>query len=188
MCNPMAIQAGVMIVSAAYTADQQADQAQYQSGVQEYNAAVAENEAQEVQNKSVEEENLQRRRTAELLSKQRAQLGAANVDLSSGSALQLQEDTQALGEADALRIRSNYDAQVESLQTQAELLRDQSEFTESAGKKAAGGTLLQGAAGALGTGVADKWFTPTSSASVLAGTPSPISAGGVVGDPLVGVA
>ena len=49
-------------------------------------------------------------------------------------------------------------------------------------------SLLQGAAGVAGSGVADKWFTPTSSATVLAGSPTPISAGGVVGDPLVGVA
>lgn len=188
MCEPTTIMAGVAIVSAAFTANQQVQQGKYQKGVADYNAAVAENESQEVQNKSVEEENLQRRRTAELLSKQRAQLGAANVDLSSGSALQLQEDTQALGEADALRIRSNYDAQVASLQTGADLTRNQGEFAEQSGKTSATGTLLQGASSALGTGVADKWFTPTSSASVLAGSPSPISASGVVGDPLVGVA
>ncbi|QZI92144.1 hypothetical protein PODOV073v1_p0019 [Vibrio phage PS25B.1] len=188
MCNPMAIQAAVMIAGAAYSADQQQKQGKYQRGVAEYNAQVAENEAEEVRAKGVEEENLQRRRTAELLSKQRAQLGAANVDLGSGSALQLQEDTIALGEADALRIRSNTDAQYESLQSQSYLTKNQGENAEQAGKGAAFGTLLQGAGSAMGTGVADKWFTPTSSASVLAGSPSPISAGGVVGDPLVGVA
>ena len=187
MCDPMTIMAATAVVSSAFTANQQIQQGKYQKGVAEYNAAVAENEAQEVQNKSVEEENMQRRRTAELLSKQRAQLGAANVDLSSGSALQLQEDTQALGEADALRIRSNYDTQVEALKTQADLTRNQGEFAEQSGKTSAFGTLLKGAGSALGTGVADKWFTSTSSASVLAGSPSPISAGGVIGDPLVGV-
>ncbi|AUR82079.1 coil containing protein [Vibrio phage 1.021.C._10N.222.51.F9] len=188
MCEPTTIMAVTAAASAAYTGYTQVQQSKYQAGVNEYNAAVAENEAQEVQNKSVEEENLQRRRTAELLSKQRAQLGAANVDLGSGSALQLQEDTIALGEADALRIRSNYDAQVESLQSQADLLTNQAAFSESAGKSAAFGSLLQGAAGVAGSGVADKWFTPTSSATVLSGSPTTISAGGVVGDPLVGVA
>jgi len=188
MCEPTAIMAGVAIVSAAYTANQQVKQGKYQKGVADYNAAVAENEAQEVQNKSVEEENLQRRRTAELLSKQRAQLGAANVGLSSGSALQLQEDTIALGEADAMRIRSNYDAQVESLQTQAVVTRTQGEFARQSSQTAATGTLLKGASAAMSTGVADKWFTPDSAASSLAGSPVPISSGGVVGDPLVGVA
>jgi hypothetical protein len=191
MCEPttiMAVTAVTAAASAAYTGYTQVQQSKYQAGVNEYNAAVAENEAQEVQNKSVEEENLQRRRTAELLSKQRAQLGAANVDLGSGSALQLQEDTIALGEADALRIRSNYDAQVESLQSQSDLLTNQADFNRSAGQSAAVGSLLQGAAGVAGSGVADKWFTPTSSATVLAGTPSPISSTGQIGDPLVGVA
>ena len=188
MCEPTTIMAATAVVSAAFTANQQVQQGKYQKGVAEYNAAVAENEAQEVQNKSVEEENLQRRRTAELLSKQRAQLGAANVDLSSGSALQLQEDTIALGEADAMRIRSNYDAQVESLQTQANLTRNQGEFAEQSGKTSATGTLLKGASAAMSTGVADKWFTPDSAASSLAGSPVSISNTGVVGDPLVGVA
>lgn len=187
MCEPTTIMAVTAAVSAAYTGYSQVQQGKYQSGVNEYNAAVAENEAQEVQNKSVEEENIQRRKTAELLSKQRAQLGAANVDLSSGSALQLQEDTIALGEADALRIRSNYDTQFDSLQTQADLLTNKADYAESAGQSAAFGSLLQGAAGVAGSGVADKWFSPTSAAS-LAGSPAPISAGGVVGDPLVGVA
>ena len=189
MCEPTTIMAATAVVSAAFTANQQIQQGKYQKGVAKYNAAVAENEAQEVQNKSVEEENLQRRRTAELLSKQRAQLGAANVDLSSGSALQLQEDTIALGEADAMRIRSNYDAQVESLQTQANLLTNNAEFNRQAGQGAATGTLLKGAASIAGSGVADSWFSSDSAAmQPLAGTPSPISSTGQLGDPLVGVA
>lgn len=164
MCEPTTIMAATAIVSTAFTANQQIQQGKYQKGVADYNAAVAENEAQEVRKAGVESENLQRRRTAELLSKQRAQLGAANVDLSSGSALQLQEDTQTAGEVDALRIRSNYDAQVASLQTGAGLTRNQGEFAEQSGRTSATGTLLQGASTVLGTGVADKWFTPKSAA------------------------
>lgn len=188
MCEPTTIMATAAVVSGAYTANQQIQQGKYQQGVAEYNARVAENEAQEVQNKSVEEENLQRRRTAELLSKQRAQLGAANVDLSSGSALQLQEDTVALGEADAMRIRSNYDYQVDALEQEAEFQRKSGEAARDASRSAAFGTLLKTGASVLGTGVADKWFTADSAATSLAGSPVPISSGGVVGDPLTGVA
>lgn len=168
MCGPMVIPA-VAIVSAAFSANQQIQQGKYQKGVADYNAAVAENESQEAQNRSVERENMQRRRTAELLAKQRAQLGAANVDLTSGSALQLQEDTIALGEADALRIRSNYDSEVASLQTQSDLTRNQGDFAESAGQTSAAGTLLKGASATLGTGVADKWLKPNSAALTLNG-------------------
>ena len=180
MCEPTAI---LMIASAAYSANQQIKQGKFQKGTAEYNARVAENEAEETRNAGVERENIQRRKTAELLSKQRAQLGAGNVDLSSGSALQLQEETVALGEADALRIRSNFANQAESLETGAELTRREGEFAASAGRGAAFGTLLGGAAFgtllggaamAAGTGVADKWFTPSSSALTQA-TPADIN-------------
>lgn len=170
MCEPTTIMATVAVVSAAFTANQQVKQGKFQKSTADYNARVAENEAEETRNAGVERENIQRRKTAELLSKQRAQLGAANVDLSSGSALQLQEETQALGEADALRIRSNFESQAEALETGADLTQSQGRFAESAGKSGAFGTVLQGATTVLGTGVADKWFTPTSAA--LAGTPT----------------
>lgn len=165
MCEPTTIMAAVAVVSAAFTANQQRQQGKFQKGTAEYNARVAENEAEETRRAGVERENIQRRKTAELLSKQRAQLGAANVDLSSGSALQLQEETQALGEADALRIRSNFESRAGALDTGAELTQTQGEFAEASGRNQAVGTLLQGASTALGTGVADKWFTPNSAAT-----------------------
>lgn len=170
MCEPTTILAAVAVVSTAFTATQQIQQGKFQKATAEYNSRVAENEAEETRRAGVEQENIQRRKTAELLSKQRAQLGAAGVELTSGSALQLQEETVALGEADALRIRSNFGTQAASLETGAALTQREGEFAESAGRGAAAGTLLQGASTVLGTGVADKWFTPTSAA--LAGTPT----------------
>ncbi len=168
MCEPTTILAVTAVASAAFTAQQQRKQGQFQKATAEYNARVAENEAEDVRSVGVEEENVQRRRTAELLSKQRAQLGAANVDLSSGSALQLQEDTQALGEADALRIRSNFESRAEALETGADLTLSEGAFAESAGQSAAVGTLLTGAGNAVGlsrpTGVSSRWFTPQSAA------------------------
>lgn len=165
MCEPTTIMAAVAVVSGAFTAQQQRAQGKFQKGVADYNARVAENEAEETRAAGVERENIQRRRTAELISKQRAQLGAANVDIGSGSALQLQEDAEILGEADALRIRSNFERRAGSLDTSAELTESQGEFAESAGKNAAIGTLLSTAATVGSTGVADKWFTPNSAAT-----------------------
>lgn len=170
MCNPAIAMVVVTAVSAAYSGYSQHQQGKYQKSVADYNAAVAENEAQEVRDAGTEAENKQRRKTAELLSKQRAQLGAANVDLSSGSALQLQEDTLALGEADALRIRSNYEHQSASLMGESSLISNKGEAAESAGNTAAVGSLLQGGASIAGSGVADKWFTSSSAAMNLSAT------------------
>jgi len=167
MCEPVSIMAAVTIASAAFAAKSQIDQGNYQKGVSRYNARVAENQAQEVRRAGTEAENIQRRKTATLLAKQRAQLGTAGVELGSGSALQLQEDTQLLGEIDALRIRSNVDSQVDSLQTGAELTRSQGNAAASMGRTAAVGSLLSGGAAVAGTGVADKWFTPNSSANLI---------------------
>lgn len=164
MCNPAAVQIAIAVVSTAMTAQQQRAQADFQEGTANFNARVAENEAQDARNAATEAENAQRQKTAELLARQRAQLGAANVDLNLGSALQLQEDTVTLGEADALRIRESGTSQVSALQSEASLLSSQAGFAASAGDAAVAGTLLSGASTVLNTGVADKWFSPNSSA------------------------
>lgn len=170
MCEPATIMATVAVVSGAFTARQQIQQGKFEKDVAEYNARVAENEAQETRTAGVEQENIQRRKTAELISKQRAQLGAANIDIGTGSALQLQEDAQILGEADALRIRSGFESRAGALETEAGLTETQGEFAESAGRTAAAGTLLSTTSTVLGTGVADKWFTPSSAANQTLGT------------------
>lgn len=169
MCEPTTVMAVVAVVGGAFSANQQRQQGKFQESTADYNARVAENEAEATRNAGTEAENIQRQKTAELLSKQRAQLGAANVDLSSGSALQLQEETVALGEADALRIRSNFSNRAGALDTSADLTEREGAFAADAGNTDAGntgaaGTLLSGASTTLGTGVADKWFTPNSAA------------------------
>lgn len=164
MCSPMAILVGAQIASTAFAAYGQIKQGEYARDVGKYNARVAENAAEQARRKGTEEEMTHRERVMQLLSKQRAQLGAANVDIGSGSALQLQEDTLTLGEVDALRIRSNTEEQVSSLRTQAKLAKSQGEAAYTAGVMGAGGTILSGAASVLSTGLADKWFTPNSAA------------------------
>lgn len=160
MCNP----AIIPIVTALFSASQQNAQGHYAKGVADYNTRVTENAAQDLRNEGTEAENIQRQRTAELMARQRVQLAANNIDLSSGSALQLQEDTGILGEADALRIRSNYTSKINSLGTQASLIKSQGDMALAAGRNNAGGTLLAGAGNVLGSGVADKWFTSKSAA------------------------
>lgn len=165
MCNPVAWQVGIALVGAGLQIQAQRQKGRFDKGVADYNARVAENEAQATLNTGTEAENIKRQETAELLAKQRAQLGAANVDLNSGSAFQLQEDTVSLGEADALRIRSNFGDRASALDASAGLTSRQGDYANQAGQNAAFGTLLGGAGDVIDTGVADKWFTPNSSAN-----------------------
>jgi len=181
MCDPVTIGAVAAVASTVLVARSQQQQGRYQRNVAKYNARVAENQAQDVRRAGTEAENKQRQRTAQLLSKQRAQLGAANVDLTSGSALQLQEDTVTLGEADALRIRSNFEAQARSLETGASLTLNQGEFAASAGAQQSVGTILSGTAqtintGVFDTGVSDTWYTPNSAANQPF-APAPVDTG-----------
>lgn len=166
MCDPATAYVALTAFTAISGANQAYQQGKYEQGVANYNARVLENQAQEVRNQGNEAENAHRQRVAELVSKQRAQLGASGVSLDSGSPLQLQEDAYTLGEADALRIRGNYTDKVNSLNTEATLTREQGKYAKSAGRNAAIGSLLKGGAAILGAGLADKWFTANSSANM----------------------
>lgn len=156
MCSPMLLTIG----ASAMQAKAAIDEGKYQAGVDRYNARVAENRAQEIRNVGTEKELKQREATAQLLSHQRVQLGAANVALGSGSAQQLQHDTQLLGEADAMRIRHNTDINFQSSMQQSKLFQSQAAADEAAGRNKAIGSLLTGA-----SAVATKWYTPNSAAN-----------------------
>jgi len=163
MCTPTAMIL-TTIASTAMQMKASSDQADFEQGKAEYNARVSENTAQKVVDVGVEKENVLRLKTARLQAQQKAQLGALNVDVGSGTAFQLQEDTATLGEADALRIRSGALDQAGSLMTQSKLTRSEGEYAQIAGKNKAFGSLLKGGSSIASTGVADKWLTPDSSA------------------------
>lgn len=168
MCDPVTI-ATVMAVTATVSQGYAAKkQGKYQNQVAKYNARVQENEAEETIAKGVEEENIQREKTAKLLARQRAELGASGVGLTTGSPLDIQEETELLGEVDALRIKSNFQKRAVSLGQQAELTKATGEAAESTGKQEFASSLLQAGGQFLSSGVADKWFTPDS-----AGIPTP---------------
>ena len=169
MCSPTAVLIGTQVVSSVAGAYTQIKQGEYARDVGKYNARVAENAAEEARRKGTEEEMTHREKVMQLLSRQRAALGAANVDIGSGSALQIQEETLAQGEADALRIRSNTESQVKSLRTQGSFAKKQGKAAYQSGINYATGTILSGAANIMSTGIADKWFKPNSAANMIQG-------------------
>ena len=171
MCEPTTIGIVLSAVSTVATGFQARQKGRFQQGVADFNARQQENEAQRTRTAGVEEENKARRATAELLSRQRAQLGAAGVRLGSGSALALQEETITLGEVDALRIRSNFEQRALTLEEQAELTEKEGEAAKRVGDLAFGGSILAAGGTVLASGVADKWFTTKSAANITqAGT------------------
>ncbi len=170
MCNPMLIVTVATTLYSGYTQKQQAnEQAKVARNTAAYNSQVQKNEGQNIKNAGIEEENKQRRMTAELLSQQRAQLGAGGVVVDSGSALQLQEDTTQLGETDALRIRSNYNDQGNAAIQGAALTTYEGE-AKSAQLKAVGKAAFTGSILSAGGSVASSWYSPKSAVAQQSST------------------
>lgn len=113
--------------------------------VGEANAKRAEMEAIDALSRGSSEELRYRREVAQVLGAQRATFGARNVSGSTGTALDLQGDTAAIGEMDALTIRNNAAREALSLRTQAQESRRQGRAAKANSRTAAlGGLLLDG--------------------------------------------
>ena len=100
MCDPVTMTT-LAIVAGGTQAYSQVQQGKTAKATGDFNAREMENQATSIQNKGTEEENIKRRETAEFLSKQRALLGASGIDIDTGSAGDLQQDTDLLGEVDS---------------------------------------------------------------------------------------
>lgn len=110
MCEPTTIAlAGLAatVIGGGVQAYSSAQQGKYQSQVAKNNALIAErNAAKEIERGNYMAEQ-QGRRTAALISSQRAAGASSGIDINSGSSLDIQNDAYRLGREDALSIRSN---------------------------------------------------------------------------------
>tara|TARA_R110000823_G_scaffold241850_5_gene366431 strand:- start:5396 stop:5974 length:579 start_codon:yes stop_codon:yes gene_type:complete len=164
MCEPATIGAivvGVSTVMQGYAAKQQGD---YANSVAKYNARLSENEAIRTRNKGTEEEIRHRDQVQHMISRQRTQAAANGVNVNSGSAMLLQTDTEIVGNADALKIRSNFQDAANALDEQAKLTRAEGKAAKAGGKSAFTSSLFKAAGTVAGSGVADKWFATDSAA------------------------
>lgn len=164
MCSPMLVVAGATVLSGAMSAKASIDQGRYQRGVAEYNAAVDRNRAIEIKNKAIVQETEERQKAQQMSSRQRVIAASRGVEVGFGSPLSLIEDTERIGEINALRIRKGAQQQATALETQADL-------TESAGQQAQTQSRLGALSTVIGTGasvagqlstqpgkVAPKWY------------------------------
>lgn len=166
MCTPMIGMllnfAGAMASAAGqrHAAEAKAQQYEYQAKVDENNRKVALWKAQDARARGAKDEAAHRVKVAQLKGRQRSALAASGVELGGGSALDILGDTAALGELDALTIRSNaereeYEQKVvaSNLQANAGMKRMGATNARIAGKINARTSLLAGAGS-----VASKWY------------------------------
>lgn len=116
-----------------------------------YNAAAAEAEALDALKRGSGEERRYSRDLAQLTGEQRAEAGARNVTRS-GTALDIVEDTSAIGEEDLMMIRNNAAREAFGLRSQASEMRRQGRGARRQSRMAAGGTVLTSGARAYGYG------------------------------------
>lgn len=149
--------------NAQATASEQAGQAQRasaesQAELADFNAAVADLQARDAIERGVDEENRFRSSVKVMVGSQRAGFAASNVDVSYGSAADVQADAAYLGELDALTIRTNaareawgYQVQAEDLRKRATIARKEGVYAEQAGKTTAAAQRTSGTLGVIGT-------------------------------------
>jgi len=113
-----------------------------------HNARIADLQAEDAILRGRDDERLFRRQTDVLIGAQRTSLAAQGIEIDSGTALRIQEDTAALGELDALTIRNNARREAWGYQVQAGDQRLRGDIARAEGRNRAMSTLL-----GTGTGV-----------------------------------
>ncbi len=155
------------VVSGVQQANAAKAQMNYQADVNKRNAKIAQANADMKRQEGIEESRLQKIRNLQKVGAQQAAMAANGIDVSSGTALDVVEDTAAMGELDALTTRYNAETQAQAYERQANNLTNQANMDIISGQNA----YKSGITGTIGSGfkglgdtasVASRWYTPNS--------------------------
>lgn len=144
-----------------------AQQAQRQSQL-EFNKAVAEFQAEEARRIAERDVEVLEKRSKQVIGAQRAAFAAQGIDVEQGSALDVQLDTAAITEVDALTIRNNAARQAFGFKVDALTAASQRRFSDINFEAQRKSTLLTGGLGLLQTGAR----------AIPGSTPQPTQSGG----------
>lgn len=113
MCEPISattaayIALGTTVAAGGYTAYTQRQQGKYNRKLADQNAEIQAEAAQDAVRRGKNEADKRRIQTAHIIGSQRAAQGASGVQINSGSPLDVQVGTAAVGEEEAILIESN---------------------------------------------------------------------------------
>jgi len=113
--------------------------------------------AEDALKRGAQQEEAQRRKTSALYSRQKAVMAASNLDVGSGSALQILGDTAQLGELDAQVIKDNARRQENYHMANSTLSGMEAKSAKQAGAINAFSTVISGV-----SSLAGKWYQPAS--------------------------
>lgn len=139
----------VSLVGAGVSAAGSIKQGKIDEETAQHNAQLASYQADDALSRGNVQEMQYRRQLAQLIGKQRNEIGARNVE-ARGSALDLLEDSAQLGEEDALTIRNDAARQAWGYRNQASEASRFGEQSKLNANARAGSTLLTGAAQSYG--------------------------------------
>lgn len=119
-------------------------QTKYTVGAYNANARTAQLQAEDAIMRGEEEAHRTRLATRQMVARQRAAFAGQGVELDSGSPLLVQEETAAMGELDALRIRNNAWREAWGYRSQAAEYSGRGRIEKLAGRVRRNSTLLTG--------------------------------------------
>lgn len=154
MCTiALALTAASTVIGGASAIQQgqaQASAARYQAKVADMNAEISQRQAKDALERGAREEQQQRFKTAQIMGRQRAAMGANGVDLGFGSPLDTIADTAVMGELDALNVRKNFANEAYDYEVAAANGRANAAMSRSSAKSALTGSYLSAAGTVLG--------------------------------------
>jgi len=153
MLAATAASTGIGVMGAIQQGKAQSAQAKYQAEVSRQNQELAEQQAGAERRQGYENMITQRQETARLIGRQRAAAGASGAVVDVGSNLDLQADTAAQGEMDAINAYNqgldrayNYDLQAANYGSQAKAYDATARSAKQAGYMNAAATAIGGIA------------------------------------------
>lgn len=150
MCSVAAIPFALMAAQGVMGAKAANEAGAAQASADLQNAAYANASANDSIKRGAVEEDQQRLATTAAIGTQRAGFAANGVDVNSGTAANIQDDTAQMGEFDALTIRNNAAREAWGYRTQSENYRRSAATAQQSAKNNVFGSLLgAGAQGAL---------------------------------------
>lgn len=149
----MAVGSSVSGIASLFGASSQADamksQGEYQKTVADFNAQLSELQAQDAIDRGGKEAQQVKMQAKQMIGSQRAVMAANGVSVDTGSAAEVQADTQKMATQDAITIRNNAAREAWGYKTQALNYTTQGNMAKNAGAVNAGNTLLTGGLGAV---------------------------------------
>ena len=143
---------GLTVVGGLFQGLGARQQDEAQANAANYNAAVARNEAIFSQQQGEVSAQASDRQTAAVIGRERAVYAGGNLDVNSGSPLDVQANTAQMGRLNSLTIRNNAARQAWGYNAGANLDTYAAQNYQTAGDMALFGSLIN-----TGANVADKW-------------------------------